>query len=112
MSEYNFEYIYSARGRLIAADYYQAANLGFPILHDDQLAIAKSFGIEQMAESVVVSPSLQVLYRGGIKTEKDEMILFQALEAIAKGQEPAQKVGDGIGCFLLYPDQKNQKYED
>ncbi len=86
--------------------YYAVAKLGFPILRDSQLEIAKSFGVELMAESAVIGADLSILYRGGIKTEKDEMILFDALDAISKGKEPAQKIGDGMGCFLLYPSRK------
>jgi peroxiredoxin len=89
-------------------EYYRALGFSFPIIRDVDLKIARSFGVTMMAESVVVSPKGMFLYRGGIRTEKDEMILFDALKKISAGLELTSKVGEGMGCFLRYPDAKKE----
>lgn len=84
--------------------FYRAAQIGFPILHDTELKIARQLNIKLMADSVVLRPDQSVAYRGGIKTEKDEFLLFNALNEISQGQTVSKPVGEGMGCFLVYPE--------
>lgn len=84
-------------------EFYQKAKLGFPIVRDEGLAVAKQYGIELMAESVVLSPEGKVLYQGGIKTEKDEALLQNALAEIHSGKTVSVARGKGVGCLLRYP---------
>ncbi len=84
--------------------YYKAVGLKTSIIWDENLRIAKSFGVKMMAESVVVSKDGQMLYRGGIRTEDDQYPLFGALDEIHEGKAVTHSKGKGMGCFLLYPE--------
>jgi hypothetical protein len=67
-------------------EFYAKANFGFPVIRDLDLAIAKSFQAELMGESAVILPSGRLAYRGGIKDEADDFLIFDALDDLGQGR--------------------------
>jgi len=85
-------------------------NLPFPGLLDPKLQLARLAGATRVPETVVLSPSGELLYRGRIddravkpgvtKPVPHQHDLRLALEAVRDGKQPDPKFTKTIGCYL------------
>ncbi|MBN9167880.1 MAG: redoxin domain-containing protein [Myxococcales bacterium] len=77
-----------------------------PIAIDPGGRLAGALGAEYATYSVVLDPNGEVLYRGGIDSDKNRLTdepqeyLREALDDLLAGREPRRKEGKTLGCAL------------
>ncbi len=78
----------------------------FPVVVDTGARLANQLGAEYATYTVVMNRSGQVLYRGGIDSDKQKlhadasMYLRDALADLTAGKQPRRSEGTALGCML------------
>lgn len=78
--------------------------LRFPLLHDEDLAVARAWGVAQTPRAFLLDPSRRCLYRGAIddftypEDPTHDAYLEDALAAMLAGQPVPRAETPGFGC--------------
>jgi hypothetical protein len=100
--------VFSEVGETAATAAAERARRGYPFsaLVDEGGVFAEQLGAEYAAYSVIMSRGGQVLYRGGIDSDKTTlhgdaaMYLRDALTDLTEGRAPRRSEGEALGCVL------------
>jgi peroxiredoxin len=91
-----------------ASHYFRTAQLPFPVLQDQNVAIANEYQAYKTPHVFVIDTKLTVLFQGGIDDSKNSdqsshHFLTDALEAIRKGEKPMHSNVRVLGCEIKRP---------
>lgn len=82
--------------------YYKNLNLNFPVFWDPQLKLAKAWDIRLKSETAIFTTEGLNVYQGGIRTEKDDVLLKTVLNDLKLNKKVSISSRQGIGCFIEY----------
>ncbi|MGZ3727957.1 MAG: redoxin domain-containing protein [Bdellovibrionota bacterium] len=88
-----------------AAAYFRKADLGAPVLQDEKSRLADQFKALKTPHAFVLSPSGEILYRGGVTNSAngetaDRQILRSALEDLTSGKAVQTPASRTLGCVI------------
>ncbi len=94
--------------RPLSEKHFQASGLIFPVLQDDQAALANRLGAFKTPHVFVFAPDGRVLFQGGVDETHNGAVaqkpyLREALLAIDQGREPPHTETRAIGCVIKRP---------
>ncbi len=89
--------------------YFNGAHLPFKVLQDEKAELADRFGAFKTPHSYVISPSGDLLYKGGISSSNNfenskNKFLREALEDISAGKKIRTPEGRTLGCAIARGD--------
>jgi peroxiredoxin len=94
------------------ADYARLHGIEFPLVKDPESAVADAFGAQRTPEVFVLDQSRAVRYAGAIDDQygigfqrkaPTQRYLAEALEALLKGESPAEPQTTAVGCQIGRP---------
>jgi hypothetical protein len=93
-------------GDQVASDYFQKAQLPFPILQDQHTRLANLFKAYKTPHAFIISQQGDILYKGGItdssKVDNAKTFFLQnALEDLKHGRDIKVKEGRTLGCMIM-----------
>lgn len=85
--------------------YFEAAQLGFPVIRDTQTKYAKHYGAVQTPHAFVLDREGTVLYQGAVTSSSiaqraEQNYLQDALYDINAGRQPATSKRKTLGCYI------------
>lgn len=85
--------------------YFKAASLPFPVLQDTGGKLAARFRALKTPHAFLLSPSGELLYKGGVSDSRDfakakQKFLAAALSEVQAGKAVAQSEGRTLGCVI------------
>lgn len=88
-----------------AEEYFQQANLGFPIIYDDQTSIAKELGAVKTPHAFILDSKGKIIYNGSVTSSSNavlakENFLLIALNEIQAGKTPSEPNRKTLGCYI------------
>jgi hypothetical protein len=88
-----------------ARTHFAEAGLPFPVLQDERDAWADRYGALKTPHLFLISPSGEILYRGGVDDSRhaeraSQHYLADALDAVEAGRRPAVTESRALGCVI------------
>ncbi len=103
--EFQFLGIHSNEGEDGAREHFLQAGFRFPVLGDEAFKFANALGALKTPHVFVIGPDGQCWFNGGVDSTRasspgSQPYLRNALTALRKGEEPADKVVRTLGCVI------------
>lgn len=105
--EFNFVAVHSNADEPMeeAKKYFSALQLPFPVIRDHELKLANEFRALKTPHAFILSPSGQILYKGGITNSSqapaaDKNFLREALADLTVGKAVRTADGRTLGCEI------------
>jgi peroxiredoxin len=91
-----------------AKAFFKKAGLAFPVIQDDQSALADRYQAFKTPHVYIISPTQEILFQGGVDNSKlaekaTRFYLKDALQAIRQGKKPPEKEVRVLGCEIKRP---------
>jgi len=88
-----------------AAAYFRKADLGAPVIQDEKSRLADQFKALKTPHAFVLSPSGEILYRGGVTNSAngetaDQQLLRSALEDLSAARSVRTPSSRTLGCVI------------
>jgi thiol-disulfide isomerase/thioredoxin len=104
-ADFQFLGVHSNKEEEGAREHFLKAGFRFPLIQDDAFKFANALGALKTPHAFVIGPENQCWFNGGIDSSQASLPesqphLRNALIAIRKGEEPAEKVVRTLGCVI------------